>query len=196
MRDGDAARREIFAREFAATLNGAQSAITAGYSPKAASSKASQLLTEIIVKTRVTELLAERHQKIEINALCVLQEIARCAFANMGDYITVNAAGDAYIDLSKLTREQSSAIQEITVDVYTEGRGEEAREVKRTKLKLVPKTPALEMLGRHLLLFKEREEAAAAGGNKIEIVIRSVAGEATNVQVIANQVEAHAHGVA
>ena len=190
-------RQKIFAREFAATLNATQSAIAAGYTPRSATSTASILLTKPNVKELVIKLLAERHQKLEINALRVLQEIAHSAFSNMADYIRITKDGDAYIDLSKLTREQSSAIQEITVEDYVEGRGEDAREVKRTKLKLVPKTPALEMLGRHLLLFKERDERMAEGGSKIEIIIRQV-GDGAQVQVIANPqqrvIEAHVHG--
>jgi hypothetical protein len=45
------------------------------------------------------------------------------------------------------------ACQEITVEEYVEGRGEEARVVKRTKFKLHDKLAALLDLGRHVGLF-------------------------------------------
>jgi hypothetical protein len=57
-----------------------------------------------------------------------------------------------------LTREQAAAIQEITLDAYTEGRGEQVREVKRTRFKLADKRGALELLGKHLKLWVERTE--------------------------------------
>jgi len=81
-----------------------------------------------------------RKRRLSISADAVLQELARIAFANMMDYMTIQE-GDAYVDLSKVTREQAAAIQEITSETYIdgyEGKGEEEKPivVKRTKFKL------------------------------------------------------------
>jgi len=78
----------------------------------------------------------------------------------MHDYIKTNAMGNAYIDLSALTRDQAAAIQEITVEEYTEGRGEEARDIKRTKFKLAEKRGSLELLGKYLKMFTDKVEHA------------------------------------
>jgi hypothetical protein len=61
--------------------------------------------------------------------------------------------GYPYLDFSGLTRNQTAALDEVTVDAYSEGAGEDAREVKRVKFKLHDKLGALDKLGRHLGLF-------------------------------------------
>lgn len=85
----------------------------------------------------------------------VLEELALLAFANQADFIVIQADGSAYTDLSGMTREQLAAIQEITVDTYQEGRGDDAVPVKSVKIKLAPKTAALELLGKNQRLFAE-----------------------------------------
>ncbi len=85
-------------------------------------------------------------------------------FSNIMDYIGTTSDGDAYIDLSELDREQATAIQEVTVDEYREGKGKDARKVKRTRLKLVDKIRSLDLLGRHLKLFTDRIEMSGLEG--------------------------------
>jgi len=70
--------------------------------------------------------------------------------------------GDPYLDFSALTRDQAAALQEVTVEDYVDGRGENAREVKRVRFKLADKRAALVDLGRHLGMFKDRVEHSGA----------------------------------
>jgi phage terminase small subunit len=46
-----------------------------------------------------------------------------------------------------------AAIEEITTEVYWDGRGDEAREVRKTKFKLHSKLVALERMGKALGMF-------------------------------------------
>lgn len=91
----------------------------------------------------------------------VLQEIEKLGFSNMQDYMRFSEGGAAYIDFSGLTREQAAAIQEITVDEYVDGKGENAREVRKTKFKLADKRGALELLARHHKLLTDKLEVGA-----------------------------------
>jgi hypothetical protein len=61
----------------------------------------------------------------------------------MMDYMRIGASGDPVLDFSKLTREQAAALTEVTVDDYVDGRGENAREVRKVKFKLGDKRAAL-----------------------------------------------------
>jgi hypothetical protein len=72
------------------------------------------------------------------------------------------------VDLSQLTREQTAAIQEVTVDTYMDGSGEDAREVKKVKFKLADKRAALVALGRHHKLFTDKHEFGGKNGGPIE----------------------------
>jgi phage terminase small subunit len=154
-------RDERFAREYVIDLNGEQAAIRAGYAPKSAKVTASRLLTKANIKARIAELAKQHADKLNLKAEQVLRELCLMGFSNMMDYIKVNAEGDAFIDLSALTRDQTAAIQEITVEETGEGKGKDRREVTRTKLKLADKREALELLGRHLKLFDQAGQAGA-----------------------------------
>lgn len=142
-----------FVQEFQVDMKPAQAAIRAGYSEKAAAQQAYKLMQKTEIKTAIEELLIESGKRCAIDKDKVLQELARLGHSNIMDFAAFGDDGLAHIDLSKTTREQAAAIQEITVDEYTEGRGDDAHKVKRVKLKLHPKEPALVDLGKHLNLF-------------------------------------------
>ena len=157
-------RHELFAREYVKDLNGTRAAISAGYGEKGAHVRASQLLRNRKVQGLLAKLTKKHADKLDLSAEKVLSELSSMGFSNMLDYIKATEEGSAYVDLSNLTREQSSAIQEVTVDAYVEGKGKHARKVKRTKLKLVDKIRSLELLGKHLKLFTERIEVGGIEG--------------------------------
>jgi phage terminase small subunit len=79
----------------------------------------------------------------------VAAELGRVAFSNMMDYMRIDpATGDPSLDWSGLTREQAAALTEVTVDDYLDGRGgngrgENARDVRKIKFKLADKRAAL-----------------------------------------------------
>lgn len=147
-------KQRKFALEWLKDCNGTQAAIRAGYSPRSARMQAARLLT----KRNVQEVLSGKVERAEISADRVLEELRRLAFSNMADYMTVDASGVSGLDLSKLTREQAAAIQEIVEDT-TGGSGDgERRLVLRTRFKLASKLQALELLGKYLKLFVDRVE--------------------------------------
>ena len=121
------------------------------------------LLAKRNVQDRAAELQAPRAQPLKVTQDQVVREFAKLAFVNMQYFITVQADGSAYTDLSKLTRDQAAAIQEITVDQYTEGRGDAARNVKRVKIKLADKKGALDSLAKHLGMFTDRMQMQVTG---------------------------------
>ena len=86
----------------------------------------------------------------------------------MLDYVKVEGP-DAFVDLSTLTRDQAAAIQEITVEDYKDGRGENARDVRRVKVKLSDKRAALVEMGKHLGMFRELHEHSGKDGDPIKI---------------------------
>lgn len=161
-------KQQKFIAEYLIDLNATQAAIRAGYSKKTANRIASETLSKPLVAAEVAFRQAKRADKLEITAEAVVAELAKLGFCNMQDYMRAGANGDPYLDFSALTRDQAAALSEVTVDDYVEGRGEDAREVKRVKFKLADKRAALVDLGRHLGLFKERVELTGKDGGPIE----------------------------
>ena len=118
----------------------------------------------------MAELLERGAAKAEVTVEKIVAELAKIGFANMADYMRPNAAGDPYLDFSRLTREQAAALQEVTVEDFTEGRGEDKRDVRRVKFKLYDKRAALVDLGRHLSMFPTKVEMSGKDGGPIETV--------------------------
>ena len=83
----------------------------------------------------------------------IVGHLARIAFANIEDYLTIDSNGEPSIDIAKATRDQKFAITEVLLDQYMDGRGDDARKVKRIRIKLADKRAALVDLGKHLGLF-------------------------------------------
>lgn len=144
------AKQEQFCREYLIDLNATQAAIRAGYSVDTAKQIGYDNFTKPYIAERIAELKAEREKRTEITADNVLREIAKVGFSNLLDYMTVQADGYAYVDMSNMTRDQAAALAEISVDEYTDGSGEDARPIKRVKIKTHNKITALENLAKHL----------------------------------------------
>lgn len=144
-----------FVAEYLIDLNATQAAIRAGYSPKTAEQQGSRLLSNAKVAEAVAAGQKRIAAKLEITAEMVAAELAKIGFANMADYITI-VGGEPVVDLSDMTRDQAAAIQEVTVEDFKDGRGEDARDVRRVKFKLSDKRAALVDLGKHLGMFREQ----------------------------------------
>lgn len=170
-------KQKMFVAEYLVDLNATQAAIRAGYSEK----NAGKIGPELLGKTRISEAIQEqmdaRENRTLITADKVLEELAKIGFSNLADYIQVQKDGTAYVDLSKLTREQAAAVQEITVDEYVEGSGDDAKAIKKVKLKLIDKIRALELIGKHLAMWVERHEHTGKDGSPIQAEVSELTPE-------------------
>ena len=96
---------------------------------------------------------------VEMSAAQVLGELTHIGRSNMLDYMKIDPTGEPVVDFSKLTREQASAISEITIDDAGGGAGDgERKRVRRVRLKLWDKLKGLELVGKHQKLFTEKVE--------------------------------------
>lgn len=158
-------QHQLFAREYVIDLNGTRAAIAAGYSEHTAKEQASRLLTRVNVQREVDKLLSKRASKLELKADQVVEELRRLAFSNMADYMEIDGDGKPKgLNLSRLSRDQAAAIQEISEDA-TGGAGDGERKlIIRTKFKLADKRGALELLGRHLGMFQDNVKITGLEG--------------------------------
>ena len=165
------ARHEAFARAIVEGKSGREAYKAAGYKAKdrAADANASRLLTVANVAARVAELQKEAAQGAVMTGREVLEELSKLGRANMADYMQVGPGGDPVLNFAALTRDQAAALVEVTVEDFLDGRGEDAREVRRVKFKLSDKRGPLVDLGKHLGLFKERVELTGKDGGAMEV---------------------------
>jgi phage terminase small subunit len=156
-----------FVSEYLLDLNATQAAIRAGYSAATAEQHGPRLLGFVGVRAAIDSALSKRAERVEIKAERVLQELSLIGLADMANYVTFSADGELLLDFSNMPEGATRAIAEVTQEEFTDGKGDSARQVRRTKFKLHPKTHALELLGKHLALFVERMRHE--GGSPVEI---------------------------
>lgn len=156
--DGLTAKQRLFVEEYLVDCNASQAAIRAGYSPKSAPVQGHENLKKPNIQKAVHEAMQARIHRTQMTQDEVLAELAQMARSDMGDFLTVNKEGDVFLDLANMPNGASRLIREITQEIYLEGMGEDAREVKRTKLKLHDKLGALKLLGTHLGMFATKHK--------------------------------------
>lgn len=145
------AKHARFVEEYLIDLNGAQAAIRSGYSPAAAKEIASRLLTNANVKAALDKAMANRSKRTGINQDRVLQELAKIGFADMSKFVEWGPNGMTLKNSAELSPEDTACVSEVS-----ESKG---KTTKRS-IKLHDKKGCLELLGRHLGMFKDDEANA------------------------------------
>ena len=140
-------KQKRFVEEYLIDLNATQAAIRAGYSPATAKEISCKNLTKPNIAAAISQAMAERSRRTDINQDRVLQELARIGFAKITDVVdpeTTKIRPDASDD-------DFACIQSIKIKPNEFGT---EREVK-----MYDKRSALGDLGKHLGLFNAEKDA-------------------------------------
>lgn len=143
-------KQQLFADEYLIDLNATQAAIRAGYSPKTAKEIGSENLTKPNIRTYIDQKMADRSRRTGISQDRVLQELARIAFVQIPDVIDVETARVN----ESASPDDLAVIQGIKIK---ESWGDKGSSVER-EVKIADKGKALEMIGRHLGMFNDKQE--------------------------------------
>lgn len=152
-------KQKRFVDEYLVDLNATQAAIRAGYSAKTAEWIGPQLLG----KTHVSEVIRDRQQaradRTEITQDRVLKELARIAFGDPRKVMTWGPHGVTLIDSKTLTDDEAAMVSEASETQSLNGGS--------IKMKLNDRLKALEMLGRHLGMFKDNINVGGQPDNPV-----------------------------
>lgn len=157
-------KQKRFVSEYLTDLNATQAAIRAGYSAKTAQQQGSRLLSNVVVQEELSRQQSKVAERLEITKERIVDELAKIGFSNMQDYMRAGPEGDPYLDFSGLTRDQAAALSEVTVEDFKDGRGEDARDVRRVKFKLHDKKGALVDLAKMLGFVVDKHEHTGKDG--------------------------------
>lgn len=152
-------KQQMFCEEYLIDLNATQAAIRAGYSTKTANEQASRLLTNVNIRAYIDKKMAERSRRLGITADRVLNELAKIGFCNATDLINTNNATVK----ESATADDTAAIQSVKVKTMSSDNGD----MVEREIRLYDKTKSLELIGKHLGMFKDRLEVAGAVGVQI-----------------------------
>jgi len=120
----------------------------AGY--KSNRHNAARMNTNEHIQARIAELQETAARQVTFALTEVINELGKIGFANMGDYMDVDQYGDPEIDFSALTPAQTAVLREVSVEEFKDGKGRDARDVRRVKFKPCDKLGALVALLKHL----------------------------------------------
>ena len=135
-------------------------AITAGFKGKNPSDAGWRLLNDPAVRKAIDEAQAKLASKAMVDAERIIAEYSKIAFSNILDFVQIDEkTGVAYVDLTKVTRENGAAIAQLEVEQTEAEYDKEGREKKpalrKIKLKQHDKLDALHKLGIHIGMFKD-----------------------------------------
>jgi phage terminase small subunit len=145
-------RKERFAQELARPNHPplAECYVAAGFT----GTNSSRMARRPEITRRVREIQSAAAALAEIDAAWLLLKAKRLAEFNVDDFLTApNEAGVRYFDISKASREQLAAVAELAIEESTEGRGEAAVDIRRTRIK-GQQLPALQLIAQVLKLVQ------------------------------------------
>ena len=151
-------KQKRFIEEYLVDLNATQAAIRAGYSPDTAGSIGSENLKKPEIRARIETAIAERSKRTGINQDRIVMELAKIALLNPKGLVNFDEATIK----EDAADEDVAAVASVRVKRFPtkDGEGVE-REVK-----MYDKTKALELLGRHLGMFKDKVEVSGLDEEK------------------------------
>ena len=150
MAKGLTKKQKRFVEEYLIDLNATQAAIRAGYKrSEYTDTNANKLLDNTRIAEEIEKAMAERSKRTGINQDRVIQEIAKLAFINIADVVDLNTA----TVFPTATPEDLACIQSVKIKLTEFGTERE--------IKFYDKKGSLELLGKHLGMFKERVELDA-----------------------------------
>ena len=144
-------KQKRFIEEYLIDLNATQAAIRAGYSTDTANEQGCRMLANVSIRSQIDKAIAERSKRTGVNADRVIMELAKIAFVNATEVIdpkTATIKADAL-------PEDTAAIQSVKVKTF----GEDGLE---REIKMADKLKALELLGKHLGMFKDKVELSGS----------------------------------
>lgn len=171
-------KQKIFVDEYLIDLNATQAAIRAGYSEKTANRIGAENLSKLVIQREIQKRMNDRETRTKITQDMVVKELAAIAFSNGADYgkiiskdaVDTNGNPIEYFDIElketdELTDEQKKAISAIKHTKYG------------IAVETCDKVRALELLGRHLGMFKDKVEvngSLSAETSKLDDLVKQL----------------------
>ncbi|EMA8645457.1 terminase small subunit [Cronobacter turicensis] len=156
-------KQEMFCREYLIDLNATQAAIRAGYSAKTSNEQGARLLANVSVQIRISELKAERNDRIDVDADYVLKRLFEIDQMEVMDILLANGELKPIAQWPKVWRTTLSGMD------VTEMAGDAAGLLK--KIKWPDKVKNLELLGKHVTVqaFKDNVKNELVGPNGLPL---------------------------
>ena len=150
-------QQQRFCDEYLVSFNAYRAALNAGYSENTA--RKAELLHLPKVQAYLKRVMNKTADRLQITHDMILRELAKVAFANMGNYYNEHGV---LKPMTELTPDEKAAINQYQVLDATDDDGRHIGELSR--IKLHNKMSALDKIARHLNFYGVAERRADVGG--------------------------------
>lgn len=152
-------KQRRFCEEYIIDLNATQAALRAGYCARTVNKTGPAKLVNVGIQAEIQRLKAERSERTQVKADDVVLELAKLAFSNIKNYLSMENDEVYFKDFAEITDEQAAAVESIKVmKKIIGGKGEKNYEIQAIQFKLHSKTNTLEQLGKHLGIYQKDNE--------------------------------------
>ena len=162
-------RHEAFAREYIVDKNATAAAERAGYrgTRQGLAVTGSRLLKNPKIAARVESLLKDAGEAAGVSAKRIISELASVAFSDISKAFGPDGQ---LLPFKDMPPEARAALAGVETEELFEGKGEErAPAGVSRKVRHWDKVKALELLGKHMGLFKEKVEMTGEGGGPLTV---------------------------
>lgn len=171
-------KQKKFCDEYLIDLNATQAAIRAGYSKKTARFIGAENLTKPYIQEYIQQRMNAREKRTEITQDMVLRELAKIAFSNSSDFAkVVTKPRKKMVWNDEIQEYEEKEVEEqfveiIDTDLLPDDKKAAIASIKETKHGIVvescDKLKALELIGRHLGMFKDKIELSGQVNNPFD----------------------------
>lgn len=169
-------KQRAFIDEYLVDLNATQAAIRAGYAEKSAHSQAHDLLRKPEVSDALQAAFAARAQRVGLTQDAVVERLMAIAFGDLRDLAWWDGEGRVRVTPSdEIDDAAAAALKEIsqTKRIIPQRSGEPI-ETSELTVKSYDRMKALELLGKHLGMWREKVDVNVSGGLTLTALARMV----------------------
>lgn len=163
-----------FVEEYLIDLNATQAGIRAGYSQDSAYSQAHELLKKPEIAEAIQKAQKARSERTQVSQDEIINELKGLAFSRLKDFAEWDEGGIRYKPSEEIENDAGiEAIEDYRV-IKSSSSGEDQVLTSNITLKRAKdKIKALELLGKHLGMFKETVQLQGNLGTPVEITFKA-----------------------
>ncbi len=173
------AKQQAFVDEYLIDLNATQAAIRAGYSEHTAAEIGSENLKKPQIAAAIQAALEERADRTQVTQDRVIAELAAIAFSDLTDFASWSEDSVQLIESANLDPDKAKALKEVVATTQTFDGESGSSTTVRMQVRQHDKLKALELLGRHLGMFKKDVDVNVSVGITIGRLHELAAGDET-----------------
>jgi phage terminase small subunit len=158
--------QRLFIEAYLVFKNITKAAIAAGCKERSAHAVGWKWFNTAKIRAEIEARLAATFDRYAVTSDRIIRELALIAFANIGDFVTIQDDGSLAVDFGTVTREQMASLKSVEIDErMIDGA---AAGVRRVKINLSDKRQALMDLAKiACILPADRHELSGPGGSAI-----------------------------